>query len=50
MVVRLTPIGAHLFLGPPMHLIANEAIDLGRIDAVLARALVRHTGIRCTGL
>ena len=28
MVVRFTPLGAHLFLGLPMHLIANEAVDL----------------------
>ena len=35
MVVRFTPIGAHLFLGLPMHLIANEAIDLEQIDSRL---------------
>jgi AraC-like DNA-binding protein len=40
MVVRFTPIGAHLFLRLPMDLIANEAIDLGLIDRVLARVLV----------
>src|SRR5262245_34637637 len=40
MVVRFTPLGAHLFLGLPMHLIANEAIDLELIDPALARALV----------
>lgn len=45
MVVRFTPIGAHLFLGLPMHLIANEAIDLEQIDSALARALVRRVGL-----
>ena len=40
MVVRFTPIGAHLFLGLPMHMIANEAVDLELIDPVLARVLV----------
>ena len=33
MVVRFTPIGAHLFLGLPMHSIANESIELEHIDA-----------------
>lgn len=40
MVVRFTPMGAHLFLGLPMHLIANEAVDLELIDPALARVLV----------
>ena len=44
MVVRFTPIGAHLFLRLPMHLIANEAIDLEQIDSALAHALVRRVG------
>ena len=39
MVVRFTPIGAHLFLGLPMHLIANDAIDLEQIDSALARSI-----------
>jgi AraC-like DNA-binding protein len=39
MVVRFTPIGAHLFLGVPMHLIANGAVDLELIDPALARVL-----------
>jgi len=42
MVVRFTPIGAHLFLGLPMHLIANEAIDLEAIDPGLARTLMNR--------
>ena len=44
MVVRFTPMGAHLFLGLPMHLIANEAVDLEVIDPALARVLVRRIG------
>jgi len=40
MVVRFTPIGAHRFLGLPMHLIANEAVDLAAIDPGLARVLI----------
>jgi AraC-like DNA-binding protein len=40
MVVRFTPMGAHLFLGLPMHLIANQAVDLELIDPALARVLV----------
>jgi AraC-like DNA-binding protein len=42
MIVRFTPIGAHLFLGLPMHLLANEAVDLGLIDPVLARMTVNR--------
>jgi AraC-like DNA-binding protein len=45
MVVRFTPIGAHLFLGLPMHLIANEAIDLEQIDSSLARAVASRVGL-----
>jgi hypothetical protein len=44
MVVRLTPIGAHLFLGLPMYAIANEAVDLALIDPALARLLVSRLG------
>lgn len=40
MVVRFTPMGAHLFLGLPMHLIANKTVDLELIDPALARLLV----------
>jgi len=39
MVVRFTPIGAHLFLRLPMHVIANEAVDLELIDPALARVI-----------
>ena len=45
MVVRFTPIGAHLFLGLPMHLIANEAVDLALINPALARVLVSRIGV-----
>ena len=45
MVVRFTPMGAHLFLGLPMHLIANEAIDLELIDPTLARVLLDRIGV-----
>ena len=45
MVVRFTPIGAHLFLGLPMHLIANEALDLALVDPALARAIVSRVGV-----
>jgi AraC-like DNA-binding protein len=45
MVVRFTPIGAHLFLGLPMDAIANEAVDLEQIDSALARALERRMGL-----
>jgi AraC-like DNA-binding protein len=42
MVVRFTPVGAYLFLRMPMHLIANDAVDLELIDPALARVLVRR--------
>src|SRR6476660_9122750 len=45
MVVRFTTMGAHLFLGLPMHLIANEAVDLERIDPALARVLVSRIAV-----
>jgi hypothetical protein len=45
MVVRFTPIGAHLFLGLPMHLIANEALDLELIEPALARVLASRIGV-----
>ena len=45
MVVRFTPMGAHLFLRLPMHLIANEAVDLELIDPALARVVVSRIGV-----
>jgi AraC-like DNA-binding protein len=47
MVVRFTPVGAHLCLGVPMHLVADRAIALEDISPVLARDLssrVRSAG------
>jgi AraC-like DNA-binding protein len=44
MVVRFTPIGAHLFLRTPMNLVANQAIDLADIDSNLARLLLARVG------
>jgi AraC-like DNA-binding protein len=43
-VVRFTPIGAHALLGVPMHLIANDAVELERIDPALAREVLRRVG------
>jgi AraC-like DNA-binding protein len=40
MIVRFTPLGAHLFLRLPMHLIANQAVDLALIDPALARIVM----------
>jgi AraC-like DNA-binding protein len=45
MVVRFTPMGAHLFLGLPMHLLANEAVDLEQIDPALARVMVSRVAL-----
>ncbi len=45
MVVRFTPMGAHLFLGLPMHSIANQALDLEWIDPALARLLMSRVGV-----
>jgi AraC-like DNA-binding protein len=44
MVVRFTPMGAHLFLGLPMHLIANQSVDLKLIDPALARLVFSRIG------
>src|SRR5215510_4010383 len=45
MVVRFTPMGAHLFLGLPMHAIANAAVDLELIDPALARVVANRVSI-----
>jgi AraC-like DNA-binding protein len=37
--------GAHLFLGLPLHLIVNEAVDLELIDPALARVLMSRIGV-----
>jgi AraC-like DNA-binding protein len=44
MVVRFTPIGAHLFLGTPMDLISNRATDLAQIDRKLASLTLARVG------
>ena len=48
MVVRFTPVGAHLFLGLPMHLIANEALDLELINPALARIVMSRVSVAKT--
>ena len=45
LVVRLTPLGAHLFLRLPMHLVANEALDLDQIEPSLARTVMGRVGV-----
>lgn len=45
MVVRFTPIGAHLFLGVPLHSIANDAVDIELIDRSLARMLMSRVAV-----
>lgn len=40
MVVRFTPIGAHLFLRVPMDMLANRAVELEQIDPPIARLLL----------
>src|SRR5262249_2245053 len=44
MVVRFTPIGAHLFLRTPMDLISNEAMDLAQIASEFARLIMARVG------
>ncbi len=40
MVVRFTPLGAHLFLGAPMHLISGRSVELAAFDPKLARLVM----------
>lgn len=40
MVIRFTPIGAHLFLRVPMEPLANRAVELEQIDSPAARLLL----------
>src|SRR5258708_7046039 len=44
MVVRFTPVGAHLFLGLPMRAIAGQAVELGQIDGKLAALVMSRAG------
>jgi AraC-like DNA-binding protein len=44
LVVRFTPIGAHLFLGVPMHHIANQAVDLELLAPSLAHTIMNRIG------
>jgi AraC-like DNA-binding protein len=44
MIVRFTPLGAHLFLRTPMHLIAGQTLDLATVDPVLAAAVIDRAG------
>lgn len=48
MVVRFTPLGAHLFLGLPLDLIAGQAVDLGEIDSNLTRIVMNRVGVAAT--
>lgn len=45
MVVRFTPIGASLFLGVPMHLIAGQAVALEQLDPSLERLVIGRVGV-----
>jgi AraC-like DNA-binding protein len=40
MVVRFTPLGAHLFLKVPMHLLAGQSIPLAAFDSSLSRLVM----------
>ena len=44
LVVRFTPIGAHLFLRTPMHALAGQVADLSAIDPALASAVLDRVG------
>jgi AraC-like DNA-binding protein len=44
MVIRLTPIGARMFLGAPMDLLTDRTLPLEDLDSRLARLLMRHAG------
>jgi len=44
MVVRFTPLGAHLFLRTPMHLIADRAVELSALDPKLAGLVMSRVG------
>lgn len=44
MVVRFTPVGAHLLFGLPMHELASGAISLADIDPAFARRILGSVG------
>jgi AraC-like DNA-binding protein len=44
MIVRFTPVGAHLFLGIPMHALAGRTVGLDEIDSGLMRRVMRCVG------
>jgi AraC-like DNA-binding protein len=44
MIVRFTPVGAHLFLGIPMHRLAGRTIGLDEIDSGLLRRVMASVG------
>jgi AraC-like DNA-binding protein len=43
-IVRFTPLGAHLFLRAPMHLISGRAIELSAVDPKLAGLIMGRVG------
>ena len=44
MVVRFTPIGAQHFLGLPLSLVANQAVQLSQIDPTLEELILGRVG------
>jgi AraC-like DNA-binding protein len=44
MIVRFTPVGAHLFLGLPMHRLAGRTIALDELDSGLMRRVMASVG------
>ncbi|MGH8279254.1 MAG: DUF6597 domain-containing transcriptional factor [Gammaproteobacteria bacterium] len=45
MIVRFTPLGAHHFLGIPMHLLTGHAIELEALDPKLTRLIMSRVGV-----
>src|SRR5262249_57199563 len=42
MVIRFTPIGAHMLLGTPMDLLTDRVLALEEVDSRFSRLLMRH--------
>src|SRR5215468_7171528 len=42
MVIRFTPIGAHMILGAPMDLLTDRVLALEEVDSRFSRLLMRH--------